>query len=1425
MSLFSELPLDAGTDEQITQIAVSNVSINPSLAIITPHKILLFNECGEKHDYELSRNIRCTYVQWHPSQPIIALGWETGAITLWSEETKVAKEEPNGHKSEICLIQFNPSGSRMVSADVDGNVTVWRGINIVSQYKKEQSITHAIFCELNIDSKLKSGNLFFFGGKSGVVCLADDANHCSDVCKVGGSIKSLLFYEKENSVIIITSTLLLVMFKISTSVKTGPSKRVKLSIAGDPQKLQSIWIGSCLLATCSHENMLRMWHLDQDDNYVLTLHQLAQQTQTQQGAATVIQSTNINDQITCIQYEKRGKVLVSGTREGRIIFWKNLSIGSESPLDVDEWKMLPYITVRQGVNSIAVGQNNGLIAVQYGNQISLVQETVINGKMTDQVRLLQSSANTIKIYINSDISNQVLHFQSKGNIKGLDCNDQFMLFWTSKTIEIHEIIVNPKESQTKLVASIQEKCLRSVIHKENIILVNDIELNVLNFKGIQKQNLKFSESEGKILNVNVLNNHLIMWTSNNYIRLFDISRREVKQIGVTRRFENSQGQLGQIRHCAVNSDGSKIVITADQRGKLGPQADNKFYIYDVQTDNFLVYEMPAKCIPLQPYCDRKDRKFFGISCIINKNVQEEKNADENNDENDDNKSNKSKNDDDEEKDNSNLEFYTFFVTSENGIKKQDQYQLESSIEAVFAIDIPKLYFIKRNKKNNSSGQNYKIVEKYLNDFVGLEKIDNQIKEAIMNFSFYLTMDNLDEAYKSVKQIQNPSIWEKMAQMCVKTKRIDVAEICLGNMRFARGSKAIREQKKEPELDAQLAMVAIQLNMKDEAVKLYEQSKRYDLYNKMLQAEGNWEKAIQVSENYDRINLKNTYYRTAQMYEVSNNYEQAIVYYEKSGTHVKEVPRMLLEAGQIDLLDRYIVNKNEKALYKWWAQYQESNYRIEQAVKFYKQSEDYDQMVNFVLQKILYQIIAYLFQVRLFLTKNDVQTASSICSETNNSAACYILAKYLEMNGQIPEAIQYYWKSQHYTQAVRLAREKGMDNEVMSISLQGPNQVKLQSAAYFEEKGFKQKAVELYKKGGNLMKAYNLAQEEKLFDEAKQIARQIEQEEDQRHKKRDPNDLTGIIDDFIEKGQPERAVPLMIKAKQYERAIETCIRFNIPITQDLVDKIIPSEPAKNAAEENKRKELMKLIADTSIKQGDYRLSSKLYTKLGNQIEAMKCLINLGAIDEVVNYATMARMPQLYILAGNFLQTTDWHKNPQLMKHIITFYNKAKAYDNLAGFFDACSSVEIDEYRDYEKAAAALNEALKHAKKSTSESRDFRIEQLETKLNLVQKFVQARALFSSDPQQMKQICEDLLAQPGIDQSVRSGDIYAQIIEYYYQVKNFSQAFDYIKKMQQKRIILAPYLDQEMLQQILESQGVSLNSKNKNNDDEFIEEDVPE
>lgn len=52
----------------------------------------------------------------------------------------------------------------------------------------------------------------------------------------------------------------------------------------------------------------------------------------------------------------------------------------------------------------------------------------------------------------------------------------------------------------------------------------------------------------------------------------------------------------------------------------------------------------------------------------------------------------------------------------------------------------------------------------------------------------------------------------MAKMCVKSRRLDVAKVCLGNMRHARGAKALRDIAKEPEIDAKVAVLAMQLGL-------------------------------------------------------------------------------------------------------------------------------------------------------------------------------------------------------------------------------------------------------------------------------------------------------------------------------------------------------------------------------------------------------------------------------------------------------------------------------------------------------------------------------------------------------------------------------------------------------------------------------------
>ncbi len=95
---------------------------------------MLYSDNGEKYDYELARNIAPTALDWHPTQGILAIGWENGTITLWNDDTKNAKEEPSIHKDPVNLVMYNPSGTRMVTADHKGLVVVWRGITAMCSY-------------------------------------------------------------------------------------------------------------------------------------------------------------------------------------------------------------------------------------------------------------------------------------------------------------------------------------------------------------------------------------------------------------------------------------------------------------------------------------------------------------------------------------------------------------------------------------------------------------------------------------------------------------------------------------------------------------------------------------------------------------------------------------------------------------------------------------------------------------------------------------------------------------------------------------------------------------------------------------------------------------------------------------------------------------------------------------------------------------------------------------------------------------------------------------------------------------------------------------------------------------------------------------------------------------------------------------------
>ncbi len=68
--------------------------------------------------------------------------------------------------------------------------------------------------------------------------------------------------------------------------------------------------------------------------------------------------------------------------------------------------------------------------------------------------------------------------------------------------------------------------------------------------------------------------------------------------------------------------------------------------------------------------------------------------------------------------------------------------------------------------------------------------DDKTRRALLDFSFNLATGNMDEAFRSVKAIKNPAVWENMAHMCIRNKRLDVAGGWRGRERGAAQGRAL-----------------------------------------------------------------------------------------------------------------------------------------------------------------------------------------------------------------------------------------------------------------------------------------------------------------------------------------------------------------------------------------------------------------------------------------------------------------------------------------------------------------------------------------------------------------------------------------------------------------------------------------------------------
>uniref|UniRef100_A0A914YAN2 Uncharacterized protein n=1 Tax=Panagrolaimus superbus TaxID=310955 RepID=A0A914YAN2_9BILA len=854
-------------------------------------------------------------MHWNSESGTLLVADLKSRLSLFKIDTKELSKSKFLHKSTIRdeipqtlavkAVKVKPTSANFATRKLAKQETFNEGdemlLNALAETKRRTNITSADG-NIYVKDNTETFTVYFIGCSKGGIYSFDEEGNFTKAFQCDNGVLQILNIPETDQLVVSTDSMLFYQLTVENRRATEVN-RVKLT--GKKNHFNLLLIENSTVAMCYGEREIRIWDLKGGDNALFRLN-------SEKGYDN-------KDDIVCLSYSAKKNMISAGTSEGKIARWKRRRDLKNQGLD-QQWKL--QNSVETDCHYAAIQKSSTVISL---------------------IRLIHPLEA-------QDIS---LPF----GVKGFRLSGKYITVWDEENVHIYEI-KDSNDAPISITSSANFTCSAkdATVFGAMVIVLEANKLDIRTFQGTIRQTLGFREIEGLPILMDFNGKYMAVATTNGYLAVYDLSGKDIKQQFHSSQFSKTVPDFDKFLMIRVNSAGNRISFTATQKND---EIFERLSIWDGETDSVGYFsfhygitdqqqyeaeaeqakpgERPktaairkiereqsrfrlAEHFPGNHVWDKTDPRLLICEAIHSTGDQ-----------------------------NQNL-LISMYVTTEHGVQMHDLQLKSDKAEQLLHLSVPYMYFFKNMESEEEDDPGVErsiarlLLRKTLREFVGLDENDSQAIGAMLDFSFYLCMGQMDNAFKSIKYIKNESVWDHMARMCVKTRRMDVARVCLGNMQNSRAARNVRLSiERGDSVDIQAAQLAIELGMIEEAKTIYFSIGRYDMINKILQTEYKWDEAFKIAEKFDRINLRNTYYNYAKYLEANGALEPALENYEMSGTQKSEVPRALFMNPKV--LEIYVKRRRDPDLQKWWAHYLESIGDISTAKNFYHISGEYLNVVR------------------------------------------------------------------------------------------------------------------------------------------------------------------------------------------------------------------------------------------------------------------------------------------------------------------------------------------------------------------------------------------------------------------------------------------------------------------------------------------------